>query len=178
MPRSKRLLTDDDSNLLLFLTGHGGKEFLKFQDASELSSHDLADALAQMHEKRRFKEVFLMVDTCEAASMYEQIRVPGVVAAASSLTGEKSYSHHADSDVGVAVIDRFTFYSLETLETVKRESNTSMKSLFDSFNPVLVHSTPGFKVDTFQRDLAHVKITEFFGNVQRVQLSEQGYAFP
>ena len=35
------------------MTGHGGNEFLKFQDAEEISSFDLADAFEQMWEKRR-----------------------------------------------------------------------------------------------------------------------------
>jgi glycosylphosphatidylinositol transamidase (GPIT) subunit GPI8 len=35
------------------MTGHGGDEFLKFQDVEEVSSHDLADAFKQMDEKRR-----------------------------------------------------------------------------------------------------------------------------
>lgn len=30
-PRSKRLLTDDGSNILVYLVGHGGNGFLKFQ---------------------------------------------------------------------------------------------------------------------------------------------------
>ncbi|CAI9287570.1 unnamed protein product [Lactuca saligna] len=33
------------------MTGHGGYEFLKFQDSHELQSHDLADAVKQMKEK-------------------------------------------------------------------------------------------------------------------------------
>jgi glycosylphosphatidylinositol transamidase (GPIT) subunit GPI8 len=35
------------------MTGHGGNEFLKFQDAEEISAFDLADAFRQMWEKRR-----------------------------------------------------------------------------------------------------------------------------
>jgi glycosylphosphatidylinositol transamidase (GPIT) subunit GPI8 len=54
VPRSKRLLSDEGSHILLYMTGHGGDEFLKFQDAEELQSHDLADAVKQMKEKRRF----------------------------------------------------------------------------------------------------------------------------
>ncbi|CAG8597077.1 11370_t:CDS:2, partial [Racocetra fulgida] len=46
-PRSKRLLSDDRSNILVYMTGHGGNEFLKFQDAEEISSFDLADAFEQ-----------------------------------------------------------------------------------------------------------------------------------
>ena len=35
------------------MTGHGGNEFLKFQDVSELLAQDLADALDQMALKGR-----------------------------------------------------------------------------------------------------------------------------
>jgi phosphatidylinositol glycan class K len=34
--RSKRLNTDDRSNILVYMTGHGGAEFLKFQDNEEI----------------------------------------------------------------------------------------------------------------------------------------------
>ena len=53
-PRSKRLLTDDRSNVLVYMTGHGGEGFLKFQDAEEISSIELADAFEQMWQKRRY----------------------------------------------------------------------------------------------------------------------------
>jgi phosphatidylinositol glycan class K len=54
VPRSKRLLSDEGSHILLYMTGHGGDQFLKFQDSEEIQSHDLADAIEQMREKRRF----------------------------------------------------------------------------------------------------------------------------
>ena len=53
MPRSKRLLTDETSNVLIFMTGHGGDDFLKFQDSEEIGAQDIADAVAQMFEKKR-----------------------------------------------------------------------------------------------------------------------------
>ena len=40
-PRSKKLLSDDSSNVLLYMTGHGGNGFIKFQDAEEISSDEL-----------------------------------------------------------------------------------------------------------------------------------------
>jgi len=52
-PRSKRLLTDEGSNLLVYMTGHGGDGFLKFQDAEEITNIELADAFEQMWVKRR-----------------------------------------------------------------------------------------------------------------------------
>jgi len=52
-PPSKRLLTDASSNVFLYMTGHGGDEFLKFQDNEEVGAVDIADAIEQMSEKRR-----------------------------------------------------------------------------------------------------------------------------
>ena len=43
-PESKRLRSDAGSNVLFYLTGHGGDEFLKFQDQREILSRDVADA--------------------------------------------------------------------------------------------------------------------------------------
>ena len=53
VPKSKRLLTDERANILIYMTGHGGDEFLKFQDTEEIGAWDLAHAFAEMHQKRR-----------------------------------------------------------------------------------------------------------------------------
>ncbi|KAJ3082533.1 glycosylphosphatidylinositol anchor biosynthesis [Quaeritorhiza haematococci] len=176
VPRSKRLLTDDRSNILVFMTGHGGEEFLKFQDAEEIGSHDIADAFAQMWEKKRYHEIFFMIDTCQAASMYKQIYSPNILAAASSLTGESSYSHHLDPDIGVAVIDRFTYYNLETLEKISTEDQATLRGLFNTYNKELISSTPGISTENFNRSLEKTLVTDFFGGVQNVELTESGYS--
>ncbi|CAG8521609.1 2330_t:CDS:2 [Funneliformis caledonium] len=174
-PRSKRLLSDDRSNILVYMTGHGGNEFLKFQDAEEISSFDLADAFEQMWEKRRYHEVLFMIDTCQANTMYSQIYSPNILATGSSNLGENSYSHHMDTDIGVAVIDRFTYYNLEFLEKVDMQSKATLQDLFKSYNPTLIHSTPGVRSDLFRRPLDKVLVTDFFGSVQNVELTGQQY---
>ena len=40
-----------------FVIGHGGDGFLKFQDAEEITSIELADAFEQMWQKQRFVSV-------------------------------------------------------------------------------------------------------------------------
>ncbi|RIA80606.1 peptidase C13 family-domain-containing protein [Glomus cerebriforme] len=174
-PRSKRLLSDDRSNILVYMTGHGGNEFLKFQDAEEISSFDLADAFEQMWEKRRYHEVLFMIDTCQANTMYSQIYSPNILATGSSKLGENSYSHHMDTDIGVAVIDRFTYYNLEFLERVDMQSKATLQDLFNSYNPSFIHSTPGVRSDLFRRPLNKVLVTDFFGSVQNVELTGQQY---
>jgi len=159
VPRSKRLLSDEGSHILLYMTGHGGDQFLKFQDSEEIQSHDLADAIEQMREKRRYKELLIMVDTCQAATLYSQLYSPGVLAIGSSLKGENSYSHHLDSDVGVSVVDRFTFYTLAFFERLDMYDNSSLSSLFQSYNPKLLMSNAYYRVDLYPRPLDKLQIS-------------------
>lgn len=171
-PRSKRLLTDENSNVFVYMTGHGGNEFLKFQDAEEIGAYDLADAFAQMHEKRRYREIFFMIDTCQANTMYERIYSPNILSVGLSRLDESLYLHHSDLEVGVAVIDRFTYYTLEFLEQIEKNSLATMDTLFAEFTFENVHSHPGIRTDLFARDVASVRLTDFFGNVQEVVVDD------
>ncbi|CAN8294932.1 unnamed protein product [Cochlearia groenlandica] len=175
VPRSKRLLSDEGSHILLYMTGHGGDEFLKFQDAEELQSHDLADAVKQMKEKRRFKELMIMVDTCQAATLFNQLQSPGVLAIGSSLKGENSYSHHLDSDIGVSVVDRFTYYTLAFFERLNIYDNASLNSLFRSYDPRQLMSTAYYRTDLYQPRLEEVPVTNFFGSVMETIHTDSAY---
>lgn len=175
VPRSKRLLSDEGSHILLYMTGHGGDEFLKFQDSEELQSHDLADAVKQMKEKRRFKELLIMVDTCQAATLFSQLHSPGVLAIGSSKKGENSYSHHLDSDVGVSVVDRFTYYTLAFFERLNIYDNASLNSLFGSYNPNYLMSTAYYRTVLYERKLEEVPVTNFFGSVMETIHTDTAY---
>ncbi|KAJ4385713.1 glycosylphosphatidylinositol anchor biosynthesis [Gnomoniopsis smithogilvyi] len=174
-PRSKRLLTDDRSNILVYMTGHGGNEFLKFQDAEEIGAFDLADAFEQMWEKKRYHEILFMIDTCQANTMYTQLYSPNIIATGSSELDQSSYSHHADNDVGVAVIDRYTYYNLEFLEQNVRDlsSKNTLGDLFDSYTYEKIHSHAGVRYDLFpggEESARSRLVTDFFGNVQNVEV--------
>lgn len=86
-----------------------------------------------------------MIDTCQAASMYEKFYSPNILAVGSSLVGEDSLSvsvfcfakhnflilflflqHHVDPAIGVYIIDRYTYYALEFLEKVTPDSKKTM----------------------------------------------------
>jgi len=177
VPASKRLQTDEGSNILIYMTGHGGSEFLKFQDSEEISSWDLADAFSQMREKKRYNEMLFMIDTCQANTLYRQFYAPGVIATGSSEEDESSYSHHADNDVGVAVIDRWTYYVLEFLETqvTGPTSDKTLGDLFDSYDVEKIHSRPGVRWDLFPggEELGrNRRVVDFFGNVQSVEIQD------
>ncbi|KAL9092756.1 MAG: hypothetical protein Q9159_000654 [Coniocarpon cinnabarinum] len=179
MPRSKRLMTDERSNILIYMTGHGGNEFLKFQDTEEISAFDIANAFEEMHQKKRYHEILFMIDTCQANTMYSKFTSPNVIATGSSEIDESSYSHHADQDVGVAVIDRYTYFNLDFLETqvLNESSKLTLGDLFDSYDEGKIHSNPGFRYDLLEggADVARSRlVTDFFGNVQNVEVDGTG----
>ena len=116
-----------------------------------------------------------MIDTCQANTMYSKFYSPNILATGSSEIDQSSYSHHADSDVGVAVIDRYTYYNLEFLEKNVRDptSKVTMGELFDSYNPADMHSDPGIRYDLFaggEQGARSRVIMDFFGNVQNVEI--------
>ena len=199
VPRGKRLGSDAGSNVLVYMTGHGGNEFLKFQDSEEIGGWDLADAFEQMWEKKRYvdclwvgmastwtftdkdavyvryNEMLFMIDTCQANTLYKHFYSPNIIATGSSEIDESSYSHHADNDVGVAVIDRWTYYNLDFLETqvTAPTSKLTLGDLFDSYDESKIHSRPGVRWDLFDGGEAKGRerlVMDFFGNVQGVEV--------
>ncbi|KAH8084296.1 peptidase C13 family-domain-containing protein [Cristinia sonorae] len=170
VPRSKRLLSNDRSNVFIYMTGHGGNEFLKFQDDEEISAFDIADALEQMWQKKRYSEVLFMIDTCQANTMFSKFYSPNILATGSSEMDEKSYSFENDNDLGVAVIDSYTHYVLKFMEGINKTSQMTMQDLFNTYSFDKFHSTAGVRSDLFNRPLDKTYITDFLGGVSQAEV--------
>lgn len=216
------------------MSGHGGDGFLKFQasvcwafaalrvrvltasfhlylqDFEEISSQDIADSIQEMYVKKRYNEIFFMVDTCQAGSLSNAISSPKVVTIGSSQTGENSYAHHSDQEVrhplcacatvcsscafggdsqslialtqlGLSVIDRFTFSTLDYLQQMKVGNsirNGTLRDLFNFYNPRMLFSTPAYRDDILGRSIDTVPITDFFSSVLDIRLQSDEEAYP
>jgi phosphatidylinositol glycan class K len=139
-----------------------------------LSYHDLYESNADI-VIFRYHEILFMIDTCQANTMYSKFYSPHILATGSSEIDQSSYSHHADNDVGVAVIDRYTYYNLEFLESQITDptSKVTMGELFDSYDEEKIHSHPGIRYDLFaggERGARERRVMDFFGNVQNVEV--------
>lgn len=126
-----------------------------------------------------YHEMLFMIDTCQANTMYSKFYSPNIIATGSSEIDQSSYSHHADNDVGVAVIDRYTYYNLEFLETQVKDpsSKLTLGDLFDSYDEAKIHSHPGIRYDLFQggdKAARERLVMDFFGNVQNVEVEGVG----
>ena len=118
-----------------------------------------------------------MIDTCQANTLYKHFNSPNIIATGSSEIDQSSYSHHADNDVGVAVIDRWTYYVLDYLESqvTSPTSKRTLGNLFDSYDESKIHSRPGVRWDLFPgaEQMGRERlIMDFFGNVQGVEVEE------
>lgn len=116
-----------------------------------------------------------MIDTCQANTMYSKLYSPNIIATGSSELDQSSYSHHADNDVGVAVIDRYTYYNLEFLESEVKDlgSKKTVGDLFDSYSYDKIHSNAGVRYDLFRGGPEAARsrlLTDFFGNIQNVEV--------
>lgn len=146
------------------------------QDHEEMSAMDVADAIADMHARGRYRKLFLMVETCQASTMFAQVKSPNVFMLAASkkggltsrsrfvvlshiqtcflgcvstnqrndsacAAGENSYSHHSDMQVGVSVIDRFTYYTQQFFSDINLDSDVTMSRWRDELTFERLHST-------------------------------------
>jgi phosphatidylinositol glycan class K len=169
-----QLASNANTTILIYMAGHGGDEFFKFHDGEELSAQDLAHAFTEMHAKGMYKEILLILDTCQAATMANYVTAPNVVVLASSLKGENSYAHQTEDSLGVSVIDRFTHAMSEFVRSRMQlrggrytlPASLSLSELYASFHKHALHSTatviasqhPGTSVD-----LSSLKLWRFFG---------------
>lgn len=175
VPSSKRLMSHSESNILIYMTGHGGDDFLKFQEIEEISSKDIADAIEQMKIKKRYNEILLMIDTCQAATLFDSIYSPNVISIGSSVKGESSYSHHSDPELGVSVIDRFTFHTLEFFESSDIYNRNSLLNLFRTYTPEKLLSHAQWYKHNYKKDLSKVPVTDFFGSIKPISITENKY---
>lgn len=80
--------------------------------------------------------------------------------------------------MGVAVIDRWTYYNLEFLEGVQVGDRATLGDLFGSYDEGKIHSRPGVRWDLFPGGEERGKerlVMDFFGNVQDVEIERGGW---
>lgn len=136
---------NENTNVFIYLTGHGGDQFFKFRDLEHFSTTDLRRVMEEMQIMKKFKSVLFVADTCQAftlapntldmhfeSSMGTELR--NVYSLGSSLKDQNSYAHHSDRTVGHSVIDRYTHHLAERMaDNWDAMHDISVKSaLFDS----------------------------------------------
>ncbi|KAL3939827.1 MAG: hypothetical protein SGBAC_005528 [Bacillariaceae sp.] len=105
-PRS--IQSNSNSSLLIYVTGHGGDQFFKFQDEEEITSQDIANLMDKLSAGEKFGKALFIADTCQAFTLFDKMVTPNVLSFGTSLRDENAYAHHSDHVLGLSVIERWT----------------------------------------------------------------------
>ena len=153
---NKRLQSSSTNNIFFYITGHGGDQFLKFHDLEDWNAHDLASMINVMHAKGLYRNLWMVIDTCQASSLFGYITAPNVFMLASSRVGESSYSHRANGALGVSIIDRMTRKLVQFMGTLSSNDSRTVQNLIEFLDPIDIRSTPSLQSSNASLDLTKV----------------------
>lgn len=121
--------TNEESHVMIFVTGHGGDQFFKFQDEEEMTAQDIANLMEELARRKKFRKALFIADTCQAFTLFDKVTTPNVYALGTSLRDENAYAHHSDRQLGLAVIERWSHGFIEQYK--KREIHPASTTLYD-----------------------------------------------
>ena len=126
----------------MYFNGHGGENFFKIQDTDLIHSEDLAKVFNEMHIKGLYKEIFFVLDTCEAASMFHQVNAPNLFLLSSARNHESAIADVTDGTLNTFLSDKFSAVFGEFL-----------------FQKNGYRSRPDFKISDFPRFFTYDKVS-------------------
>ncbi|OAG29664.1 phosphatidylinositol glycan, class K [Nematocida displodere] len=130
---------DGTTNLLIYLTGHGGDGFIKYCNRKYYYTDDLTDALIRLQAVRPLNKVFFISDTCQADTLIDASRLPPNVSVLStSLKGESSHSANFNNDLNIYPIDLF---AMSMYKLAQKGSNLLLSDLPKVLPPSTLLST-------------------------------------
>ncbi|CAI2375727.1 unnamed protein product [Moneuplotes crassus] len=164
LPTSQKLMSDEDSDIMFYFTGHSGDEFFKIQDSQLLYSRDIGKALDIAYLKGKYRKILFISDTCEAFSWFSYVQAPNVMYEASSKLGESAISHGWDSRIENFLSDKYTFlllkYFRDRYESLFKK--TSLHTLFTSFDVKFLEAEPSYDHTLIDSNLQSEPLLDFF----------------
>lgn len=142
----------ENTNLFIYMTGHGGDGFMKILDREYLHKNDLMQALIYLCN--RLKNVILFIDTCQASTQINENLLPkNCFVVCSSVKGEPSISYKANREIGCAVVDSLPKLFCDKAKIC--DENVYLEDFLSDFSYEILGS--------------HIK---FFGKRQRIKLCD------
>jgi ABC-type branched-subunit amino acid transport system substrate-binding protein len=151
------LETDENSNVLLYIVDHGGSGYIPFSNGGELEAEELKQIIDKMHEKGRYRQMFIMVDACFGESMALELETPGVIYFTGATKKEDSLACHYDPHITSWLADDFTDRTLTALAekpeiTISELYTTVYSSVFGSHVRLMNYKNFGDIANTSMRE--------------------------
>ncbi|MBE6292107.1 MAG: legumain [Bacteroidales bacterium] len=138
---------DEDDNVFFFWSGHGIPEHLMWLNNRRGLSRELAQEIfASMHEKKCYRKLLCLIETCYSGSVFDAVEgLPGILAITAANANETSKADVYNCDLEVWMSNRFTLTFQDCI--VKNPSITMRELYYRLFN-----NTVGSHVTVFNEE--------------------------
>ncbi|KAI5132371.1 GPI-anchor transamidase subunit K [Nematocida ausubeli] len=134
---------NEETNLLIYMTGHGGDGFIKYCNRKYFYTDDITNAIIKLQKIRQLKSILFIADTCQADTLIDETKLPkNVTFISTSLKGESSHSTTFSSALNVFPIDLFVMHLHRLAKEKKIQPKETISRLIQKEMPVdLIKST-------------------------------------
>mmetsp|Transcript_33236 Transcript_33236/g.23973 ORF Transcript_33236/g.23973 Transcript_33236/m.23973 type:complete len:113 (+) Transcript_33236:519-857(+) len=98
-----------------------------------------------MNSKNLYSEMLLVLDTCEAMSLFDQVEAPNILMVGSSAHEEHAVADTTDGEINVFMTDKFTENFLEFLNSAEMSTNVRISDFTRLFTYDKIKSHVEFK---------------------------------
>ena len=122
-------------NVFLYIVDHGLPGAVFFNNNKKLTTDDLNKTVEAMRNNKKYRQLFIMVDTCFGESVGEKISAPNVLYFSGANKDEPSFGAEYDPKLKQWLADEFTH---KTLETIAKNPKIDIEQLYyESYNNVI-----------------------------------------
>lgn len=109
------LESTENSNVIIYIVDHGAPGFIPFEHGGLLTSEDLAKTVEEMNLKKKFRQMFIMVEVCFGESIGLDIKTPNVVYFTGASKTETSFGATYDSNIRQWIADDFSNHAFNKI---------------------------------------------------------------
>ena len=85
----------EHSNVLLYITAHGGTKHIGFPK-TEWSADEFLNTIEEMHRRKKYRQMLIVTDSCYGESMAMDLATPGVLFLTATGEYEPGFAHQFD----------------------------------------------------------------------------------
>ena len=107
--------SNENSNILFYIVGHGMPKTINFKNGEQLSSRSLAKLVEEMYDSKKFRQMLMVVEACYGESMAFELDTPGVLFLTGSSRIESSFGANYDPKIRQWLSDEFTLQAIKAM---------------------------------------------------------------
>jgi len=109
------LESNERSNVLIYLVGHGMPRAVNFEYGDQLTSRGLAQLVNEMYSMKKYRQMLIIAEACYGESLSMDLNAPGVAFLTGASRIESSFGATYDKDIRQWLADDFTLHVLKAI---------------------------------------------------------------